>query len=320
MTDDKATGQGGTQSLFIPLVLLIGGGIAYGSLFSANRIAFESGLPFISYSFWQALFGGLGLLIVSVPMRALPPVTAVHFRHYGVTAMAGFCIPLLAITFVAGKLPPGVISLTLTLTPSFTYLFALALRSEKWRLASIAGILFGLAGVFMIIVPRESLGTGIAAGWLLLAVAAPLGYATNNVMIPFIRPPATTSMQLSTGLLLMAALILLPVMLIVDGPVMVTAYSGAAIWATIWAAAAEVAVFLCLFEIIRRAGPIFFAQLNYITVAASVIWAFLIFGDTFTLWVWGAIALMAVGLGFANKGANESMREAASARAATVSR
>ena len=77
---------------------------------------------------------------------------------------------------------------------------------------------------------------------------------------------------------------------------------------------------MCLFEIIRRAGPVFLAQLNYVAVAASVIWAFLIFGDTFTLWVWGAIALMAVGLGFANKGANESMREAASARAATVSR
>ncbi len=318
MTDDKATGQGGTPSLFIPLVLLIGGGIAYGSLFSANRIAFEAGLPFISYSFWQALFGGLGLLIVSVPMRALPQVTSVHVRLYGLTAMAGFCVPLLAITFVAGKLPPGVISLTLMLTPSFTYLFALALRSDRWRLASIGGILFGLAGVLMIIVPRESLGTGIAAGWLLLAVAAPLGYATNNVMIPFIRPPATSSMQLSTGLLLMAALILLPVMLIVDGPVMVTAYSGAAIWATIWAAAAEVVVFLCLFEVIRRAGPVFFAQLNYVTVVASVIWAFLIFGDTFTIWVWGAIAVMAVGLVFANKGAKESMREAASAMAAAV--
>ena len=145
MTDDEATGQGGTPSLFIPLVLLITGGIAYGSVFSANRIAFEAGMPFIAYSFWQTVLAGLGLLAVSVPLRALPPVSAAHFRQYGVTAMAGFCIPLLALTFVAGKLPPGVISLTLTLTPSFTYLFALALRLEKWRLASIGGILFGLA-------------------------------------------------------------------------------------------------------------------------------------------------------------------------------
>ena len=47
-----------------------------------------------------------------------------------------------------------------------------------------------------------------------------------------------------------------------------------------------------------------------------MIWAFLIFGDTFTIWVWGAIALMAVGLVFANKGAKESIREAAAAKAA----
>jgi drug/metabolite transporter (DMT)-like permease len=320
MTNDKAVGQGGTQSLFIPLILLIGGGIAFGSIFSANRIAFEAGFPFISYSFWQSLFAGLGLLILSVPMRALPPVTRAHLRVYGLTAAIGFSVPLLALTFVAGKLPPGVISLTLTLTPSFTYLFALALRSDRWRLMSVGGIVFGLAGVLLIILPRESLGTGITAGWLLLAMAAPLGYALNNVMIPFIRPPATTSMQLSTGVLLAAALIFLPVMLIVDGPVMVTEYSGAAIWATIWAAAADVGIFLCLFEIIRRAGPVFFSQLNYVTVAASVIWAFLIFGDTFTIWVWGAIALMAVGLVCANRGANQSMRETSSARTSTTDR
>jgi drug/metabolite transporter (DMT)-like permease len=316
MTDDEATGQGGTPSLFIPLVLLITGGIAYGSVFSANRIAFEAGMPFIAYSFWQTVLAGLGLLAVSVPLRALPPVSAAHFRQYGVTAMAGFCIPLLALTFVAGKLPPGVISLTLTLTPSFTYLFALALRLEKWRLASIGGILFGLAGVLMIILPRESLGTGVAAVWLLLAVAAPLGYAINNVTIPFIRPPATSSMQLSTGVFLMAALILLPVMLIVDGPVMVTAFSGVAIWATIWAAADNAIVLVCLFEIIRRAGPVFSAQLSYLVVAASVIWAFAIFGGSFTIWVWGAIAVMVVGLVFANKGANEGLKEAASAKSA----
>ena len=316
MTDDKTAVQGGTPTLFIPLVLLIGGGIAFGSVFSANRIAFEAGMPFISYSFWQSLIAGLGLLIVSVPMRTLPPATRAHLRVYGLMAAIGFSGPLLALTFVAGKLPPGVISLTLTLTPSFTYLFALALRSDRWRLMSLGGIVFGLAGVLLVIVPRESLGTGIAAGWLLLAMTVPLGYALSQVLITFIRPAATTSMQLTTGVLLTAALIFLPVMLIVDGPVMVTEFPGAAIWATIWAAAADVAVFMCFFEIIRRAGPVFFAQLNYVTVAASVIWAFLIFGDTFTAWVWGAIALRAVGLGFANKGANESMREAASARVA----
>ena len=41
MTDDKATGQGGTQSLFIPLVLLIGGGIvliAIGSIILVEHL------------------------------------------------------------------------------------------------------------------------------------------------------------------------------------------------------------------------------------------------------------------------------------------
>ncbi|MCH8111838.1 MAG: hypothetical protein IH905_07775 [Proteobacteria bacterium] len=46
MTDDKTSVQAGTQSLFIPLALLIGGGIAFGSVFrptaSPSRRDFRS--------------------------------------------------------------------------------------------------------------------------------------------------------------------------------------------------------------------------------------------------------------------------------------
>ena len=138
---------------------------------------------------------------------------------------------------------------------------------------------------------------------------APLGYALNNVAVPFLRPPATTSLQLSTGVLAVGAIILLPVMLIVDGPVLLTSMPVQGIFAVFWAAAANIVIFLCLFEIIRRAGPVFFSQFNYVVVAAGSLWAFLIFGDTFGPWVWAAIVVMAAGLMFGNMGANRAIRE-----------
>ncbi len=300
-----------SKSLRYPIILLIFGGIAFGSTFSANRFAIEAGFPFIAFSFWQSLVGGVALLIVSIPMRALPQFSGAHIRQYSLTAIVGYSIPLIAITFVADKLPPGVIALALTLTPAFTYLFAVALRTDKFRITSIGGILFGLAGVLLIILPRDSLGTGVSAGWLVIVLAAPIGYAINNVMVPFLRPAATSSMQLSTGVLLVAALVLLPVMLIFDGPIMITSFSAIAVWSTIWAGAGQVIIFLVLFEIIRLAGPVFFAQFNYVVVAAGVIWAYIFFQDSFSAWVWGAIALMAIGLVFANRGAAAAMQTTA---------
>ena len=42
-------------NLIFPTVLLLLGGVSYGSVISANRLAVEAGFPFIAYAFWQML-------------------------------------------------------------------------------------------------------------------------------------------------------------------------------------------------------------------------------------------------------------------------
>jgi drug/metabolite transporter (DMT)-like permease len=311
-----ASPKGGAakRSLVFPWVLLLGGAVAYSSAFSANRFAFEAGFPFLAYSFWQSLFGAVALLVASVFFRSLPPIGAAPVRLYALTAIVGFSVPLLALTFAAGKLPPAVVPLVVTLVPALTYIFALALRTERFQALSVAGLLLGMAGVVLIIVlPEGSLGAGVSAGWLILALAAPLGYAVNNVAVPFLRPAATNSLQLSTGVLVVGAIVLLPVTLIVDGPVSFTSMPAMGIVAMFWAAAANVGIFLCLFEIIRLAGPVFFSQFNYVVVAAGIAWGVIFFpqDSAFSPWVWAAVAVMAVGLVLANAGINKANREAA---------
>jgi drug/metabolite transporter (DMT)-like permease len=305
-------GLAAQPSRVFPWIMLIGGAIAYSSAFSANRFAFEAGFPFLAYSFWQALFAAAGLLIVSALLRSLPQVSAAHLKLYALTAIVGFSIPILALTFAAGKLPPAMVPLVVTLVPALTYVFSLVLHVERFQIVSIAGLLLGLAGVVLIIVlPAGSLGTGVAAGWLILALVAPLGYALNNVAVPFLRPASTNSLQLTTGVLAVGAIVLLPVTLIVDGPVMFTSMPAMGIVAMFWAAAANVVIFLCLFEIIRLAGPVFFSQFNYVVVAAGILWGVVFFPQdaAFSPWVWGAVAIMGAGLVLANTGTNKAIGE-----------
>jgi drug/metabolite transporter (DMT)-like permease len=57
------------------------------------------------------------------------------------------------------------------------------------------------------------------------------------------------------------------------------------------------ATFLVLFlEIIRRAGPVFFAQFNYLAVLAGVAWGAVIFGERLSIYVIVAMVLMFVGV------------------------
>ena len=98
------------------------------------------------------------------------------------------------------------------------------------------------------------------------------------------------------------------VMLVVDGAFVFSGLEAKAVWSTAWAGFTNVVIFLCLFEIIRRAGPVFFAQFNYVVVVAGIVWARIIFSDTFSGWVWAAIAVMAVGLVLANAGTSKSAK------------
>jgi drug/metabolite transporter (DMT)-like permease len=57
------------------------------------------------------------------------------------------------------------------------------------------------------------------------------------------------------------------------------------------------AVFLVLFfEIIRRAGPVFFAQFNYLAVLAGVAWGAIVFRERLSIFLVLAMALMFVGV------------------------
>ena len=305
------------RNLTVPILLLLGGGIIYASFFSANRLAIDAGVPPMALAFWQSFFGGVGLLIFSAVIRQLPGTSFAHLRQYTVTALIGFSIPLIALTIVSAKLPAGVLTLVVTLTPALTYIFAFLARLHRLNLWGVGGVVLGLAGVLLIVLPSGSLETGFSPAWLLLGLIAPLGYAMNNIAVVFLRPEKTTSLHLSTGVLLVASVVLLPVMLVVDGAFIFSGLEAKAVWSTAWAGFTNVVIFLSLFEIIRRAGPVFFAQFNYVVVVAGIVWARLIFSDTFSGWVWAAIAAMAVGLVLANAGTSKSARavEAEAAKA-----
>jgi len=298
-----------TSSRSWPLIMLLIGGAAYGTIFSANKIAIEGGFPFVAFTFYQAFIAGAVLLVVGLVQGERPGTSGAHLRQYAVTALFGFIVPFIVFSFVADKLPALVVTLLLALTPALTYLFAFLLRLERLRWISIAGVLLGFLGILLIVLPKGGLPSPDMAGWLLLALLGPLGFAMNNVSVALLRPAASTSATLSAGVLIVSAAVLFVIMLAVEGFVWVGDLGSDAVLGMLWAAAVNGLTFLVLFEIIRLAGPVFFAQFNYVSVGAGFLWALVMFNDVPSLWVWIALAVLVVGLFLANAGATQSVRE-----------
>ena len=291
------------RALVVPTFLLFLGGISYGGIFSANKFAASVSFPVFAYTFWIALFAGLALLMVGAVAGKLPPVSRAHLLQYLRLALLAVMLPVLATAIAARELPAGVITLVLTLVPGVTYLMSFAIRMERFEAMSLAGLGLGAGGVLLIVLPEQSLPEAGAWVWMLVALVAAVAAAGSNVVAAAYRPPQTHSLALACGILLAAAVVMLPVMLVADGPYLFTDAGWPGIGGMAWAAAIHCVTFYCFQEVTRRAGAVFFAQFNYLVVAAGIFWALILFDESLSIWVWGALACMVVGIWLVNTGA-----------------
>ena len=297
--------------LMLPTVLLLLGGISYGSLFTANKIAIDAGFPFIAYSFWQALFAGVVTLVLAAIVSKPPSLRKENLRVFGLVAVFGFLGPLLVVTYVADRLPPAVLTLCAALIPATTFSLTLVLRFDRFRWLSVAGVLLGFGGILLIVVPTGSLPESGAWVWVLFSLLMPMSAAVNNVAGARFSPVGVSAFALCGGMMMVAALLLLIVMLAQGELFLPTDADSSGLWGLLWATAGQAITYSCFFEIVRRAGALFFAQLNYVVVAAGIFWASIFFGAALSHWVWAAVAVLVASLVLINAGTARGLREQA---------
>lgn len=278
----------------VPIGMLILAALVYGLVFPFNALATQAGATFFGHAFWQVFIGGAVLYLLALMRGQAVSFRWPYLRAYVVVGAFGFGLPMALLTFVGPNLPQGILPLVLALSPIFTYLVSIFFRLDRLALFGVIGIALGFAGVAVVLVPDSALPGEDAIVWFLLALIVPGMLAIANVSAALLRPPETTSLVMGSGFLLGAALSLLPLMLIF-GQAYVPA-SGDLILPTLGSAAVN-AVFIIMFaEIVRRWGPTFFAQFNYLAVVAAIGWAFIFFREEPSIYALIALGLMAAGV------------------------
>ena len=279
--------------LHIALLLLATGGI-WGLTPSLAKMAMAEGVPAPGFAFWTALGSGL-LLALVCRMRGLAlPLGRRHLRYYAAAGISGFALSNLAGFHALQHIPAGFFAMVVPLAPMLTVLGAALLGQERLTLRRAGGTALGFAGIALAMAPGAALPDAGLILWALVAVGAPLGYATANLVAVQWAPGGTPALPLAAGTMLAAAAFL---GLFGAGlgpwhwPFTGTALADALVLAQ---AVLTALAYLMFFRLIAGAGAVVTSQVGYVATITGVFWGAIFFQERM-----GWLALPAVVLIFA---------------------
>ena len=223
-----------------------------------------------------------------------------HLRLYSVSALFGLVIPILAMSFASPNLPVGVLSMTFALEPALTYLVALILLLERYSSLRFLGLLLGIAGLLLIVLPESSLPSREMVPWVLVGFTLPASWAVWSNWMAYVRLPEVDSAVATFGMLAFGAVMLLPAVVVMDELWWFDAERIHLWWLIPVFAGLNVWLWLLSFECIRVAGPVFYSVWSFVGTPMTIGAGMMFFGERHSLWVWSALALLFASLYLVN--------------------
>lgn len=293
--------QPAPRTSLLPFTLLMIIGAVWGFFFILIKTSVTNGISPISYVFWFSFGAGSIVLIIGLIKGQVPRLERSHLAYYVKAALLRFTFANMILYAAQGKLPVGLMAVTMAFMPIFTYALSLAFRVERLVGLRVAGVMLGIGGALMILLPKTSLPDPSLALWALFGFCVPLLHGASYVLLAEKhRPAGGTSLGIAAGTLYASALISLAVALATGEFQMLWPpfdKGELAMMLHIFLAGLN---FYGVFELVRIAGPTYMSQSTSVAAGYGVLFGFLILDETLSLWLWGAIALILSGVALVN--------------------
>jgi drug/metabolite transporter (DMT)-like permease len=280
----------------LSLLMLLVLGTNWGLGFTLGKVGVTGGLHPLGYAFWQTFGGGLVLVLIAAWRGQLPPIQPLHLRYYLICGVTNIAMPNFVALTAARHIPVGIIVLLISLGPLITYAVAQLVGIERFSARRVAGVIVGLIGAAMILVPKSSLPSPDDYLWVLFAMITPLCYGVSNVYLATARPPDVPSLALGGAMQLGAAAAFLPLAVITGTmhvPFPPQTHAEIANVSHILVSSLGALIF---FELMRLRGPVIASQVGYVVCLSGVFWGKLFFGEQHSVWIWLAMAMIFAGL------------------------
>ncbi len=284
----------------VAYILILLSGVLWGMTFSLGRIATSGHAHPIGLGFWQALGGGLALLVFCRLRRRRFYVHQflhrANFRHACFIALFGTAIPATFYFYAAPKLPAGVLAITVTLVPMLTYMLSWLFGMDRFGWQRSIGVLAGFIAIVLLVAPDTSLPDPSMVRWLILPLIAAVCYTLENVYVDAYIPQNADMAGLLTAALMIAALVLAPIVYSTGAFYPINLPLDKVDIAIIAMMVVSSAAYLMFLYAVKMAGAVFASMSGYIVTLSGVFWGMFFFNERHSLWVWAALALMLVGM------------------------
>ncbi len=274
------------------LVLAAGWGITI----PLTKIAVSTGHSFAGLIFWQLVIGVLVMVPISLIRRRGLPLHRGALKTYLIIALIGTLVPNSASYQAIAHLPSGVVSVLMSLIPIIAFPIALGLRLEAFNPRRLAGLLVGLTGIMILILPNASLPQAALLAWIPVSLISVTCYAFEGNFVAKWGTGGADPIQVLLGASLVGALIAGPVVLATGTYISPTRAWGAPEMALVLSSVIHVLVYSGYVWMVGRAGPVFAVQISYPVTGFGIIWAMVLLGENYPSTFWVAMALVLAGV------------------------
>ena len=288
------------NSIKAPLYVLIFG-VLFGATISMAKLGSQYGIDPVTLVFWQMLIGGILLTITAIARKQYVKLDRKHLRYYFIAGILGNAIPT-TLAFVASvKIGAALTGLVYPLSPLFTYAFSIIVRIDRPRTHKIIGMMLGLCGALLIVLPPIISGGSrsnddLPLLWLGLAFTIPIFLGLGNIYRSVSWPKGTGSLPLAAGMLLATSILMLPMFITDNAQVWPEFNTNIAIAIFIGNILMSYVGFIFYFELQRIADPVYFSQISYFITITTMIFGILLFGESIQWYVIPSIGLIFAGL------------------------
>jgi drug/metabolite transporter (DMT)-like permease len=226
------------------------------------------------------------------------PMDSTNWRRFAILGALNIALPFILFAWGQVRLSSGLASVLNATTPLWGVLVAHYLTDdEKMTPARLGGVIIGFAGVAVMI------GGGALTGFsdTLLAqmacVTATLLYALASIYAKRIGDEELSVMQIATGQVCVATVMMVPVVLLTEAP-----WAGPMPSAGTWAAMVTLSLvstslaYLLYFRLIASAGATNALLIPFLIPPVAILLGVLFLGETLTIGQLGGIGLIALGL------------------------
>ncbi len=191
-------------------------------------------------------------------------------------------IPFSLIFWGQTQIASGLASILNATTPLFTLVVAhLATRYEKMNPAKLAALLIGFAGVTVLVGPDLLIGDRLGSMGQLACLGAAFAYAFAGVYGSRFGKMGVAPLEAAAGQVTASTMLILPIMLLVDRPWMLTAPPGMTTWAALAGLAllSTALAYVLYFRILAAAGATNLLLVTFLIPVTAILLGALILGE-----------------------------------------